>query len=148
MYKLTRKKLPKSYEFKDEDSLKDLSGFVMNKNKAFVIEGTEILNITIISRELAKPLVIDTLNRKYSTLIKKVTYLLMEDDDSGESCREALNQIERFKVIIKNKYMKYLDKEILREVARQLTLLQKEADNRLVEIKEYYDDLEKTGKSR
>ena len=148
MYKLTKKKLPKSYEFKDEDSLKDLSGFVMNKNKAFVIEGTEILNITIISRELAKPLVIDTLNRKYSTLIKKVTYLLMEDDDSGESCREALNQIERFKVIIKNKYMKYLDKEILREVARQLTLLQKEADNRLVEIKEYYDDLEKTGKSR
>ena len=148
MYKLTKKKFPKKYELKDNDCLKDLSGFVMNKNKAYIIEGTEILNITIISRELAKPLVIDTLNRKYSTLIKKVTYLLMEDEDSGESCREALNQIERFKVIIKNKYMEYLDKEILREVARQLTLLQKEANNRLLEIQEYYNNLEKTGKSR
>ena len=33
---------------------------------------------------------------KYERLINKLTELLIDDDDSGETCREALNQVERF----------------------------------------------------
>ena len=40
----------------------------------------------------------------YILHIKLLTDLLVEDDDSGDSYREALNQIERFRMMIKNKY--------------------------------------------
>ena len=64
-----------------------------------------------------------------------LTDLLTEDDDgSGENYREALNQIERFRIIIKNKYRDFLLREDLEKMSKKLVILQKEANNKLLEI--------------
>ena len=148
MYKLTKRKLAKRYEIKDKEKILKISGFMMNKNKAIVILDSNILNIKVVDKKLASPLVINTLTNKYNNLIKKVMALLVEDDDTGESYREALNEIERFRLIIKNKYQDYLEKKMLAAVAKQLTLLEGEVNNRFLEIQNYNNNLEKTGKSR
>ena len=89
--------------------------------------------------------------KKYNKLIDKLMLLLTSDDDTGESFREALNIIEKFRLEIKIKYRKFLEKKVLKQMALQLKQLQKEAENRFLELQNYYsENMEnsKSGKSR
>lgn len=60
--------------------------------------------------------------------------LLTSDDDTGESLREALNRIEKFRQEIKNKYRHFLKKKELEEMGKQLKLFQQEAQIRFIEL--------------
>ena len=64
--------------------------------------------------------------------------LLISDDDSGESIRSALNEIERFRQIIKNKYREYLKEKDLKLMSSQLKVLQREAKAKYLEIQNSY----------
>ncbi|MBR2246236.1 MAG: hypothetical protein IJ880_04290, partial [Bacilli bacterium] len=61
---------------------------------------------------------------------------------------EALNQIERFRRQIKNKYRAFLTRKELEKMSKQLKLLQMEAKNRMLEINMNYEIMNTTGKSR
>ena len=91
------------------------------------------------SKKLAHPLIYKKVSKKYNRLIAILTELLISDDDSGESFREALNQIERFKVEIKSRYREYLKQKELEFMSKQLKALQKEATMRLYELNTFYE---------
>lgn len=119
----------------DRDELMRINGFLMaTKNKTFMICESEVKNIEIANKKLAHPLVIKKVEKKYKKLISLLTELLVSDDDTGDTFREALNQIEKFRMEIKNKYRNFLMKKELEFMSKQLSALQKEANMRLVEI--------------
>ena len=118
------------------------------KNKAFKIAGNDVKNIKISNKRLANPLVTAKVLNKYKNLLYYLTELLTDDDDSGDSYREALNQIEKFRLIIKNKYRDFLKKKELEMMSKQLLILQKEANNKLLEIHNSYLDSLSNNKSR
>ena len=121
----------------DLDRLSNLVSFPMgSKRKVFKIKDSEITNIDICNKKLAHPIVLKKVNKNYKSLIKLLTELLIDDDDSGESFREALNQIERFRIMIKNKYRNFLTKEEIEAMSKQLVVLQKEAKKRLMDIQD------------
>ena len=64
-----------------------------------------------------------------------LTEILIDDDndESGDAYREALNRIEKFRLIIKNKYRKYLTKKELEYMSKHLVFLQKELNKKLLE---------------
>ena len=98
MYSVVRKgKKGKISEINEE-------GFLMGKkNAVFEVNNTSVKNIVVCNRYLANPVVVVKVNSIYKKLLIMLTDLLTEDDDgSGENYREALNQIERFRIIIKN----------------------------------------------
>ena len=120
--------------------LLDIDGFLMaSGNKAFKVDGSIIRKIRVMNKKLANPLASKKVSQRYNQLIVLLTELLVDDDGSGESCREALNQIEKFRLEIKNKYRDYLLKDELEKMASQLALLQKEANKKLFEIQHQYE---------
>ncbi len=120
--------------------LLDIDGFLMaSGNKAFKVDGSNIRKIRVMNKKLANPLASKKVSQRYNQLIVLLTELLVDDDGSGESCREALNQIEKFRLEIKNKYRDYLLKGELEKMATQLALLQKEANKKLFEIQHQYE---------
>ncbi len=126
----------------DLDRLSNLISFPMGSSKkVFKIKGSEITHIEICNKKMAYPMVSKKVNKKYQSLIKLLTNLLVDDDDSGDSFREALNQIERFRMMIKNKYRNFLKKEEIEMMSKQLVILQKEAKKRLIDIRENYEVL-------
>ena len=73
-------------------------------------------------------------SKEYQRLISILMDLLTSDDDTGESLREALNRIEKFRQEIKNKYRHFLKKRELEEMGKQLKLFQQEAQVRFIEL--------------
>lgn len=123
----------------DKTELIELEGFMMgSKNKIYKINGNEVRDIKVIDKNLASSLVNKQVSKKYEKLITYLTELLIDDDDSGDTYREALNQIEKFRQEIKNKYRKYLKQKELEMMSKKLIVLQKEANRRLLEIQESY----------
>ena len=115
------------------------NGFVLgSRNKVFAIAGMAVKNIIIYTKHLASVLVSEKVMTKFQKLIIVLTELLVDDDDSGDSFREALNHIEKFRLEIKNKYRNYLKQKELEMMSKQLTSLQKVANERLLEIHNSY----------
>ena len=117
------------------------NGFVLgSRNKVFSIVGMAVKNIIIYTKHLASVLVSEKVMTKFQKLIIVLTELLVDDDDSGDSFREALNHIEKFRLEIKIKYRNYLKQKELEMMSNQLTQLQKVANERLLEIHNSYLD--------
>ena len=134
MYSVDNKKKNKN-KLIDEAELIELEGFMMgSKNKVYKIDGNDVKDIKVIDTKLATALVNKQVSKKYEKLINYLTELLVDDDDSGDTYREALNQIEKFRQEIKNKYRKYLKQKELETMSKKLVVLQKEANKRLFEI--------------
>ena len=122
-----------------KEELINIDGFLMaSKRKVFKINGAEIREIKVVNKKLANPLVYKKVLQKYNTLISLLTDLLVSDDDSGDSYREALNQIEKFRMEIKNKYRRYLKKNELEKMSKQLMTLKKEATKKIIELQNSY----------
>ena len=138
MYSVDSKKKNKN-KLIDKTEIIELDGFMMgSKNKTFKIEGNEVRDIKVVDTKLASALVTKQVSKKYEKLINYLTELLIDDDDSGETYREALNQIEKFRQEIKNKYRKFLKQKELENMSKKLVILQKEANTRLLEIQNSY----------
>ena len=115
--------------------LLDIEGFLMGTTKKiYKIQGAPIREIRIMNKRLANPLASKVVSQKYQELLKRLTDLLIDDDDSGDTFREALNEIEKFRLEIKNKYRAYLMKKELEKMSKELMILQKEAKEKLYEI--------------
>lgn len=114
-----------------------LGGYKLpSKNNKFVICDSVVFDIKIINKKLVHPFIYKVVNKKYKKLINLVTDLLTSEDESGTCCREALNQIERFKAEVKDRYRIYLKQEELKQMSNYLKLLQKQAKIKEMEIYE------------
>lgn len=111
-----------------------------SRNKCFIIQESKVFNIRIINKKLAHPFIYKNVHKKYIRLIESITNLLISDDDTGASCREALNQLERFKSIVKEKYRIYLSQKELKEMADNLKMLQKQAKIKEMQLYENQKD--------
>ena len=147
MYFVSKKKV--MGDVKNYQVLLNLDGFVMApRGKGFSINGQLVKKINIIEKKLAMKIVTEKVLKKYYKLIEMLTELLISDDDTGESFREALNQIEKFRLEIKNKYREFLKKKELEMMSKQLRSLKKEADRRFLEIQDSLIASKSSGKGR
>lgn len=131
MYQVVnQKKIVKQVQFSDE-----IYGFPMaSSQKVFTIGKCKVKNIVIINRKLAHPLISKKVSKEYQKLVSTLIELLTSDDDTGESFKEVLNRIEKFRQEIKNKYRYFLKQKELEEMANQLKKFQKEANIRFMEL--------------
>ena len=133
MYFLNRKKM--------KDIVDDLylSGVMFGiENRSYKIGTVIIKNLEIYDKKLAHPIAVMQVKKKYEKLMNILPDLLISDDDSGESIRSALNEIERFRQIIKNKYREYLKEKDLKLMSSQLKVLQREAKSKYLEMQNSY----------
>ena len=116
-----------------------INGFPMgSKDKVFKISNSKVKKIKITNKKLANPLVSKKVMKQYNKLIEYLTESLLDEDDDGETCREALNQIEKFRLIIKNKYREFLKKKEIETMSKQLVLLKKELLKKEIQIRDSY----------
>ena len=145
MYSISSTRYINKGRLLDKMELMDIDGFLMPaKKKVFKINDSNIKDIKVVNKNLASPIVTKKVLKKYDKLLNRLTDLIVEDDDSGTSCREALNQIEKLRLEIKNKYRSYLKQKELEKMSKQLTALQKAAKQKMIEIEKNKYELQTT----
>ena len=127
MYKINNKKI----KGKTKDEL-SYNGFIMPTKKGFSIDGDLINNINIVNKKVSNKIVSNIVSDRFDALIEKLTELFVSDSEDGSNYREVLDRIEKFRLIIKNKYREYLGKKELEMMSNKLKLLQKEAFKKLL----------------
>ena len=73
---------------------------MMTSKKGFTVCEVLVKNLVIMNKNLANGVVTKQVLKKYNKLIPLLTELLISDDDSGDSFREALNHIEKLNIEI------------------------------------------------
>lgn len=150
MYSVNKtKKVSKKTSFSNICELERLSSFLMpSRTNGFTVDGQLIKDIRVFDALLARPMVVKLVDKKYKKLIVYVTELLVSDDDSGESLRVALTEMEKFRQEIKNKYRVFLEQEELNFMAKQLSVLHKQAKEQFTELQNNLTISDSVGKNR
>ena len=112
--------IKKSYSYLGELSL----------GKPLKINKNEIINIYDLAMQ--KIFITNKVYKKYLKLLKLVNFYLNSDDDTGTAYHEALNEIEKFRQLVKNKYRAYLLEKELKEMSLELSKKVKVAKDKLV----------------
>lgn len=95
--------------------------------------------VSIYSLDIQKIFISNKVYKKYLKLLKLVDFYLTSDDDTGTALEEALNEIERFRQLVKNKYKSYLLDKTLKEMSLELQKKIMDVKKRLIyiETKDY-----------
>ena len=95
--------------------------------------------VSIYRLDIQKVFISNKVYKKYLKLLKLVDFYLTSDDDTGTALEEALNEIERFRQLVKNKYKAYLLDKTLKEMSLELQKKVMDVKKRLIyiETKDY-----------
>lgn len=104
---------------------------ILDLGKNLIIKSNDI-KVSIYNLDIQKVFISNKVYLKYLKLLKLVNFYLNSDDDTGTAYSEALNEIERFRQLVKNKYRAYLLEETLKEMSIELTKKVKDAKRRLI----------------
>jgi len=144
-YLVIKKKDTKELTYFEYDKLEGFD--ITPKNKRPFQDSIEVTKMILINESLITNMVNKKIKKGFQKLLKNIGFLFESNDETGEGLKEALNQLERFKMEIKNKYRNYLAREELILLGKKLSILENEAKMRLYYLENNYQN-SKEGKSR
>ena len=115
------------------------------------IKGGVVVNkMVIIKPSMIEKVLRKKIKRKLDLYLKLIIkYIESEDSSSDSTLREALNDLSRYKSILKHKYQKYLDEKYLRILSKKIALLEYELNSKLINYEYDYEyEEEKTSHRR
>lgn len=130
MYIVSNNKLKNNINYKNEDVYK----YKIPNKKGFNINESDIRNITIYNKKMARPFILKIVDHKFDKLIVKLTEDMSSDSDDDDVYKKILEEIELFRLLIKEKYRPFLRKGELEKMAKKLKFLKSEAMRRLLNL--------------
>lgn len=116
------------------DSKKLLNGFRIHPKNKIAHDGVEVNEMTINSKNFVEHIVKKKTNRKLEGYIQYLMSLIDDNnDESGSFIGFVLNDVTKFRAIIKGKYAQYLDEHYVELLLKKLDLLEHE-----LKVKAYY----------
>ena len=115
-----------------------LKGFDFSPKNKIKYDGIVVNKMVIIKPSMIEKVLKRKIKNKLDLYLKLIVrFIESEDSDNGESIREALNDLTRYKSIITHKYRKYLDEKYLRLLLKKIVILEYELNSKLMELNEY-----------
>lgn len=127
-------------------------GYDLNPRNVKIKDAIDVNKMIVINPSMIEKLAFKKVTIKFEKLVKMIMFILGDDndDESGETYREALNYITKLRLEIKVKYKNKLKSEDEKMFAKKLDLLERELKLRLMYLENNYEqyNLEKDGRSR
>ena len=121
-------------------------GFEIHPKNQVIYEGIMVNELVLINQSFIEKILKKKIKRKLNRYLYLMINTLDDNSDSGESIRHALNDLSRYKDIIKYKYQKFLDQKYISLLLQKITVVEHELQQKLIQI---YEPEEKVqGRSR
>ena len=137
-YLIVKEKGKKEVTYFEYDKL---HGFNMHsKNKNIKLKDAINVNkMVIINPSFIEKLVNKRINSKIKKLIDLITNIYDSDDEDPAGClMQALNEVEKFKREMINKYMEYMTKEQMKLLDKKIQILEREVTMHAYALNEKY----------
>ena len=130
-----------------------ISGYNIKPNPRLKFQDAINVNkMILINPSLIEKMVDRKIKRKFDYLINLLSIVYENDDDTGEGLKLALNEAEKFRMELCNKYKKYVNEEKYDLLLKKIAILEDELYLRLQyminKVNEQDYDNVKEGKSR
>ena len=133
-YYINKNDSSKEIIYLDFDKLK---GFNFSPQNNIKYDGIVVNKMVIIKPSMIEKVLRKKIKKKLDLYLKLIIrFIESEDGDSGDSIREALNDLTRYKNIIAYKYGKYLDEKYLKLLIKKIALLEYELNSKLAMYQE------------
>lgn len=129
---------------------KKLNGFLFKPSNKIYHDGITVTKMTVINFSFVEKILKRKIKRRLEVYLRFIVSLVSDSDDSDiTDLRAALNDISRYKDMIKFKYQKYLDQKYISLLLKKMDILEHEIKMKLIYKQEEVYELEETrGKSR
>ena len=115
-----------------------VKGFDFNPRNRIKYDGIVVNKLVIIKPSMIEKILRKKIKRKLDLYLKLIiNFINDEGSDDDQTLREALNDLTRYKNIVKYKYKKYLDQQYLKILLRKITLLEYELNAKLINSYNY-----------
>ena len=127
-----------------------LDGYDLSPKKNAKIEDAINVNkIVIINPSLANKVAKKKVDIKFKRLLKLLNIIFETDDETGSAYHQGLDELERLRQELVDKYKKYLEDDEFDTMDKKLGILEHELKVRLFYLeKDLEFEMEKEGKSR
>ena len=130
-YKIIKNKYDKK---KISLDAKKLVGFAVKPRNNVYYSGVEVNRMMLVNRSFIQTVLKKKIKRKLDLYLQYIVNIMDDsEDDSGTTIRFALNDLEKYRSVIKNNYKKYLDKKYVEQLLKKIGLIEHE-----LKVKEYY----------
>ena len=148
-YLIVKEKNKKEIVYFEYDKL---HGFNMSSKKKNIKlkDAINVNKMVIINPSMIEKLVDKKINVRMRKLINLIINIYDSDDDPGSSLMQALNEIEKFKREIINKYLNYMNKRQMSNLEEKIRMLEGEVTKKSYVINENFmeDEVYETRRSR
>ncbi len=148
-YLIVKEKNKKEIAYFEYDKL---DGFNMtSKNKNIKLKDAINVNkMVIVNPSMVEKLIDKKINIRMRKLVNLIVNIYDSDDDPGSSMMQALNEIEKFKREMINKYLNYMNKKQLSNLEDKIRMLESEVTKKSYVINEnsIEEEVYETRKSR
>lgn len=111
-----------------------IKGFGIKPGNNIPYEGVEVSHLTVVEPELIETVLIRKTKRKLNTYLNFLLTVVEDDDTDGEALELVIDDVERYKNLIINKYSKFLDKSYIKSLLRKVNTVEKELKAKLNEL--------------
>lgn len=145
-YYVCKKGNTKEIVYLDYDKIK---GFDFNPKNNVKYDGVKVNKMVIIKPSMIEKVLRRKIKKKLDLYLKLIIRFIQSDDSSdGETLREALNDLTRYKSIINHKYKRYLDEKYLKILLKKIALLEYELNRKLLVLEDEYVEEKTSHRSR
>lgn len=123
-----------------------IHGFGIRPQNNVPYEGIEVSHLTLVDSELINRVLVKKTKRKLNTYLNFLLAVIDDDDTDGEALELVLEDAERYKRLIIEKYSKFLEKNYIKSLLRRLNNVEKEL-NKKIKNRNIYEEM-KIGRKR
>ncbi len=111
---------------------KKLTGYNVTPKNTVDYDGIEVNKLVIIKQSFIEKLLKKKIKRKLDLYLQIIADMIDDDTSSDDTAlRETLNELTRYKDIVRSKYEKYLDERYIRLLYQKIEALEYELSSKL-----------------
>lgn len=118
-----------------------MDGYDLSPKKGVKIEDAINVNkVVIINPSLAEKVAKKKMDVKFRKLLQLLNIIFENDDDTGTTYNEGLNEVSKLRTELINKYRKYLIEEEFNLMEKKLDILERELKVRIYYLEQTYQE--------
>ena len=118
-----------------------MDGFSLKPKNSIPYDGITVNKMMIVKPTMIENILKRKIKRKLDLYLQYIIALMDSSDDDDSHLRAILNDISRYRDMIRNQYQKYLEERYITLLLRKLALMEQELKMKLMYVKKNEDEV-------